>query len=68
MDFAMSGNPGRYISIVKGTIAVRRPSNKIVMNLCFLVMTCLAVNPDYVFLNEGNRKTGVDLIKAPIVQ
>jgi hypothetical protein len=41
MDLAMSGNPGRYMSIVKGTIAVSSPSNKIVINLFLLFMTSL---------------------------
>ena len=38
MAFAMSGKPGRYMSMVNGTIAVRSPKSNIVTNLLFLFM------------------------------
>jgi hypothetical protein len=41
IDLAMSGKPGKYMSIENGTMAVKRPSNKIVSDLLFLVITLL---------------------------
>src|SRR4051812_18474511 len=38
MDLAMSGKPGRYISMEKGTMAVKRPSNKMVISRFCLVI------------------------------
>ena len=39
--WAISGKPGRYMSIENGTMVVKRPNNKMVRDLLFLVITFL---------------------------
>jgi len=41
IDWAISGKPGKYMSIENGTMVVKRHSNKIVSDLLFLVIGVL---------------------------